>query len=82
MPNPNAEPGSDAISYAVEFVGAHPGMSDRILLEHAREDSGHCRRCRYNLRPERWPCTTARIALLARGSSAGIRHEHLSEDES
>jgi len=56
----------DPIMAAVAFMIARPGSADRVLRNHARNDSGHCRRCRYQLRPQRWPCTVAGIALLAR----------------
>lgn len=56
----------DPIAVVVAFIAVRPGLSEHMLGEHARDQSGYCRRCRNHLRPERWPCFDARMALLAR----------------
>ncbi|MGH3611732.1 MAG: hypothetical protein ACRDRK_03770 [Pseudonocardia sp.] len=58
--------GDDPIAVVVAFIVVRPGLIENMLREHARDDSGQCRRCRFHLRPERWPCFDARMALTAR----------------
>lgn len=56
----------DPVAEVVVFISARPDVIETILREHVVVGSGYCDRCRFHLRPERWPCFDARMALLAR----------------
>lgn len=54
----DGDEGRPAISPLVVLIQSQPGMAERLLVEHADDGSGRCRRCstggqtgRY-----RWPC--------------------------
>jgi len=53
----------DCIDVAASFMAANPGAAQRVLGAHRRQDDGWCSGC--ICRPVRWPCSSARIALLA-----------------
>jgi hypothetical protein len=61
----NGHANTDPLSAAVRFAAERPDVLERMMRDHAPDESGHCRRCRYQLLPKRWPCTIARIAQLA-----------------
>jgi hypothetical protein len=48
---------------AVAFVAGQNDGPGKILRLHARGQDGYCSSCR--VRPVRWPCPAAAIALLA-----------------
>jgi predicted nucleic acid-binding Zn ribbon protein len=61
-PHPMLE-GNDPITVAVAFVAGQIDGPGKILQLHARCSDGYCSTCR--VRPVRWPCPAAAIALLA-----------------
>jgi hypothetical protein len=61
-PHPVLE-GNDPITVAVAFVAGQNDGPGKILRLHARGPDGYCSTCR--VRPVRWPCPVAAIALLA-----------------
>jgi hypothetical protein len=52
---------------AVAFMASQPGGAERILAAHRRRPDGYCTGCVHTL--THWPCTVARIALTAAGST-------------
>ncbi len=49
------------------FIRSQPGMAERLLAEHARDESGRCRTCSAGAQTGRyrWPCTIYRAANVA-----------------
>lgn len=61
-PHPVLE-GNDPIKVAIAFVAGQNDGPEKILRLHARGPDAYCSTCR--VRPVRWPCPVAAIALLA-----------------
>jgi hypothetical protein len=55
--------GDDPIAVAVAFVARQEDGPGKILRVHARDTDAYCAACR--VRPVRWPCAAAAIALRA-----------------
>lgn len=70
--------GTNPIEVAAAFVAAQDGGPDRILSAHVPNERGGCRSCSVPLRPVRWPCAPAAIALAAQDAPSG---EHQSRQE-
>ena len=61
---PHPRPGGDdPIAVAIAFVAEQYDGAGKILRLHARDLDAYCSACR--VRPVRWPCPAAAIALLA-----------------
>jgi hypothetical protein len=69
-PHPLPE-GDDPIAVAVAFVAGQNDGPGKILRLHARDADAYCSACR--VRPVRWPCPAAAIALRALEMSEAIR---------
>lgn len=65
MTGRRVDPAADPL---VVFIRSQPGMAERLLAEHARDEFGRCPKCSAGAQTGRyrWPCTIYRCASEAR----------------
>jgi hypothetical protein len=72
--------GNNPIAVAVAFMAAQDGGPERVLRAHVPNRRGGCRCCSVRLRPVRWPCAPAVIALTAQQNATRTRADHDLDD--